>query len=64
MFIAVHNLGWLGTASHLVFYNLDKLRRDAEIVLKDNQGRAYRYRVREAFEATPEGLGGAALYLC
>jgi LPXTG-site transpeptidase (sortase) family protein len=34
-------------------YNLDKLRRGDEIVLKDSQDRAYRYRVSEAFEATP-----------
>jgi len=54
VFIAGHYLGWPGTASHLVFYNLDKLRKGNEIVLKDSQGRAYRYRVSEAFEATPE----------
>lgn len=54
VFIAGHYLGWPGTESHLVFYNLDKLRRGDEIVLKDKQGRAYRYRVGEAFEATPE----------
>ena len=54
MFIAGHYLGWPGTASHLVFYNLDKLRRGDEIVLEGNQGRAYRYRVSEAFEATPK----------
>jgi sortase A len=54
VFIAGHYLGWPGTASHLVFYNLDKLRRGDEIVLKDSQDRAYRYRVSEAFEATPE----------
>ncbi len=45
VFIAGHYLGWPGTASHLVFYNLDKLRRRDEIVLKDKQGRAYVYRV-------------------
>jgi sortase A len=54
VFIAGHYLGWPGTASHLVFYNLDKLRRGDEIVLKDSQDRAYRYRVSEAFEALPE----------
>jgi sortase A len=54
VFIAAHYLGWPGTASHLVFYNLDKLRRGDEVVLEGNQDRAYRYRVSEAFEATPE----------
>ena len=54
VFIAGHYLGWPGTASHLVFYNLDKLRRGDEVALKDRQGRVYRYRVSESFEATPE----------
>jgi sortase A len=54
VFIAGHYLGWPRTASHLVFYNLDKLRRGDEIVLNDSRGRAYRYRVSEAFEAMPE----------
>jgi sortase A len=54
VFIAGHYLGWPGTASHLVFYNLDKLRRGNEILLEDSQGRAYKYRVSEAFKARPE----------
>ena len=54
VFIAGHYLGWPGTASHLVFYNLDKLRRGDEVALKDKQGRVYRDRVSESFEATPE----------
>ena len=54
VFIAGHYLGWPGTKSHLVFYNLDKLQNGDEVVLKDRQGRAYRYRVSESFEARPE----------
>jgi sortase A len=54
VFLAGHYLGWPGTASHLVFYNLDKLRRGDEVVLRDSGGRVYRYRVSEAFGATPE----------
>ena len=53
VFIAGHYLGWPGTASHLVFYNLDKLGSGDEVVLKDSQGRTYRYRVSESFGATP-----------
>jgi sortase A len=53
VFIAGHYLGWPGTASHLVFYNLDKLRGGDEVVLEDSGGRIYRYRVSESFEATP-----------
>jgi sortase A len=54
VFVAGHYLGWPGTASHLVFYNLDKLRRGDEVVLEDSGGRVYRYRVSESFEAGPE----------
>jgi len=54
VFIAGHYLGWPGTASHLVFYNLDKLRRGDEVFLEDARGRAYAYRVSESFEAMPD----------
>jgi sortase A len=53
VFLAGHFLGWPGTASHLVFYNLDKLRGGEDILLRDGWGRAYRYRVSESFGATP-----------
>ncbi len=54
VYIAGHYLGWPGTASRLIFYDLDKLKRGDEAVLKDSEGRAYRYRVSESFEAEPE----------
>jgi sortase A len=54
VFLAGHYLGYPGTASHLVFYNLDKLRRGDEVILEDHGGRTYRYRVSEAFGATPD----------
>jgi sortase A len=53
VFIAGHYLGWPGTASHLVFYNLDKLKSGDEMVL-EGKGRVYKYRVSETFEATPD----------
>ncbi len=53
VFLAGHYLGWPGTASHLVFYNLDKLQSGDEVTLRDGWGRTYRYRVSEAFGATP-----------
>jgi sortase A len=53
VFLAGHYLGWPGTASHLVFYNLDKLRSGDEVILKDGWGRIYRYRMSESFWATP-----------
>jgi sortase A len=54
VFIAGHYLGWPGTASHLVFYNLDKLQSGDEVLLEDSRGRVYRYRVSESFGAGPE----------
>lgn len=54
VFVAGHYLGWPGTASHLVFYNLDKLQSGDEVVLEDSGGRTYKYRVSESFEAGPE----------
>ena len=54
MFIAGHYLGYPGTASHLVFYNLNKLRPGDEVILKGTRGRIYRYSVSEVFGAAPE----------
>ena len=53
VFIAGHYLGYPGPASHLVFYNLDKLKSGDEMVL-EGKGHVYRYRVSETFEATPD----------
>src|SRR5919199_4512095 len=53
VYIAGHYLGWPGTASRLVFYNLDKLSNGDEVVLKDRQGRIYSYRVSDSFMAAP-----------
>lgn len=54
VFIAGHYLGWPGTASHLVFYNLDKLRQGDEVLLDDGRGRVHRYRVSESFGTLPD----------
>ena len=54
VYIAGHYLGYPGTASRLVFYNLDKLRNGDEVVLEDGRGRVYRYRVSESFTAMPD----------
>jgi sortase A len=52
--LAGHRLGFPGTASHLIFYRLDELGRGDETLLKDRDGKRYRYRVTEAFGADPE----------
>ena len=53
VYLAGHRLGYYGTWSRLVFYNLDKLRKGDEVVLKDRDGKAYRYRVSEMFVTDP-----------
>lgn len=53
VYLSGHRLGWPGTESHLVFYHLDKLARGDEILLKDRDGKSYRYRVSESFVVEP-----------
>jgi sortase A len=53
VYLAGHRLGWPGTYSHLVFYNLNKLGRGDEILLRKRDGTGYRYRVTEAFITGP-----------
>jgi sortase A len=53
VYLAGHRLGWPGTGSRLVFYNLDKLKKGDWVVLKDSLGSAYNYRVSEVFVVTP-----------
>lgn len=54
VYLAGHRLGYAGTGSRLIFYNLDALVRGDEVMLKDRDGKAYRYRVIETFVADPE----------
>ncbi len=53
VYLAGHRLGWRGTGSYRIFYNLDKLRRGDEILLKDSRGRTYEYRVTGSFLVGP-----------
>jgi sortase A len=53
VYLAGHRLGWEGTGSRLVFYNLDKLREGDTIVLEDSLGEPYEYRVSEVFVVDP-----------
>jgi sortase A len=54
VYLAGHRLGYPGTGSRLVFYNLDKLMRGDSIVLRDSPGNPYEYRVREVFVVEPD----------
>lgn len=54
VYLAGHRIGYPGTGSRLVFYNLDKLTTGDAIRLRDRSGRVYEYRVTEAFEVAPD----------
>lgn len=53
VYLEGHRLGYAGTGSYLVFYNLDKLGKGDEILLKNRGGRRYEYRVTESFVVDP-----------
>jgi sortase A len=53
VFLAGHRMGYRGTWSRMIFYNLDKLKRGDEVVLKDRAGNPYRYRVSEVLITDP-----------
>jgi sortase A len=53
VFLAGHRMGFRGTWSRMIFYNLDKLREGVEVVLKDRAGTSYTYRVSEELIIDP-----------
>jgi sortase A len=53
VYLAGHRLGYPGTGSRLVFYDLDKLARGDAVILEDSSGNAYEYRVSEVFVVEP-----------
>ena len=53
VYIAGHRLGYEGTGSRLVFYNLNKLKKGDSVILKDSLGTPYEYQVSEIFVADP-----------
>jgi sortase A len=53
VYLAGHRMGYRGTWSRMIFYNLDQLREGDKVVLKDRTGRSYEYRVSETFRADP-----------
>lgn len=54
VYLAGHRIGYDGTGSRLVFYNLNQLKKGDSIVLKDGSGKAYEYQVSEVFVAKPD----------
>jgi sortase A len=53
VYLAGHRMGFRGTWSRMLFYNLDKLGKGDRVVLKDRRGRTYDYRVSESFLIDP-----------
>jgi sortase A len=54
VYLVGHRLGWPGTGSHRIFYNLDKLVKGDRIVLRDRWGHSFEYRVTESLLVDPE----------
>lgn len=53
VYLAGHRLGYPGTGSRLVFYDLDRLARGDAVILEDRSGNAFEYRVSEVFVVEP-----------
>jgi sortase A len=53
VYLAGHRMGYRGTWSRMLFYNLDKLQKGDSVVLRDRSGRTYEYRVSEVIVAQP-----------
>jgi sortase A len=56
VFIAGHRLGYAGTGSYLIFYDLPKLEPGDEIILEDAAGGRYVYRVFREVTVGPENV--------
>jgi sortase A len=54
VYIAGHRLGFPGTKSYLVFWDLDKLENGDEVILTDANGTRYTYEVFKEFTFGPE----------
>lgn len=55
-YIAGHRLGYPGTVSDHVFWNLPSLAVGDKIIVEDSLGQVYTYRVSEMFEVYPTDL--------
>ena len=59
-YIAGHRIGYPGTPSDHVFWNLSNLGQGDQIVLTDSNGTTYTYAVSEIFEVSPTDLSVTA----
>jgi sortase A len=56
VYIAGHRIGFPGTKSHLVFWDLDKLENGDEAILTDANGTRYTYEVFKKFVIAPDDV--------
>jgi sortase A len=59
-YIAGHRIGYPGTPSDHVFWNLPNLVQGEQILLTDSNGTTYTYAVSEIFEVSPADLSVTA----
>ena len=59
-YIAGHRVGYPGTPSDHVFYDLPSLVAGDEVILTDSNGTTYTYAVSETFEVAPDDLSVTA----
>ena len=59
-YVAGHRLGYAGTPSDQVFYNLPALGVGDKVILTDGNGQSYTYAVSEALEVPPTDLSVTA----
>lgn len=55
-YVSGHRLGFPGTGSDRIFYDLPSLTRGDEVIVEDSGGTRYEYRVTEALEVSPEDV--------
>jgi sortase A len=57
VYIAGHRVGYPGTKSNLVFWDLNTLEKGDEIFLTDSEGRRFTYKVFEKRVISPDDVG-------
>jgi sortase A len=53
VYLAAHRLGYYGTSSRLVFFNLNELEKGDSVILEDRSGKTYTHRVSETLVVDP-----------
>jgi sortase A len=56
VYIAGHRMGFPGTKSYLVFWDLNALKSGDKVILTDSDGTRYTYRVFKSFVVDPNAL--------